>query len=219
MCYEFQIISYLNYAHAFIINFNRKDSIMIKHIKWMWNDLMIQACLWSTLLYSIGYPNIKLLVMRSIDPKYIAFEGIFISVSTIITSSCFNKWGDKIFKFMPVFLITESVLYCGLVPSILTGVVSVKAYFIIDIIAYSCIARNIICCGSRMRRILYKDEVREQFDNSLPIASAIASVIGGTVVMCCTIPLWLSWVIMGVGTSIDNVFLYVVYRRVKKMAE
>ena len=192
---------------------------MIKHIKWMWNDLMIQACLWTTFLYAIGHPQIKLTVMKHIDPKYIAFEGIFVAVSTIILNSCFNKWGDKIFKFMPVFLFTESILYICLTSTMIAEVVSIKTYFILDLMAYSCVTRNIICCGSRMRRILYKDEVRERFDNSLPIASAIATVAGGSIVMCCTIPLWLSWIIMGVGISIDNVFLYVVYRRVKKMVK
>lgn len=219
MCYEFQIISYLNYTHAFIINFNRKDSIMIKHIKWMWKDLMIQACLWSTLAYTVAYPTIKLTIMQHIDQRYLAFESMFIAVATIVSTSCYTKWSDKAFKFMPLFLIVESILYVTLSATMLAEVVSIKVYFILDIMAYSCITRNIICCGTRMKRILYKDEDRELFDNSLSMAHSGAAIVGGIIVMCCTIPLWVSWIIMGVAVSIDNVFLYIVYRRVKKMAE
>ena len=219
MCYEFQIISYLNYAHALIINFNRKDSIMIKHIKWMWKDLMIQACLWSTLAYTVAYPTIKLTIMQHIDQRYLAFESMFIAVATIVSTSCYTKWSDKAFKFMPLFLIVESILYVTLSATMLAEVVSIKVYFILDIMAYSCITRNIICCGTRMKRILYKDEDRELFDNSLSMAHSGAAIVGGIIVMCRTIPLWVSWIIMGVAVSIDNVFLYIVYRRVKKMAE
>ena len=188
---------------------------MVKHLKWMLKDLMIQATFASTLCFCIAHPQVHLMLMRGIDSKFMAMQGIVISLATICCNSAFNKWGDKIFKLFPYLCIVEVIAYGVVVPLIAFGFITPKVYYVLDMVAYACITRNMVCSGNRLRRLIYDRETREKYDNSAPIANASACVLGGAIAML-TFPVWLSWIFLFIGISVDNVFYFIIYKKTVK---
>lgn len=188
---------------------------MIKHVKWMMNDPMILATFFSTLFFCIAHPQIHLYLMKGITSNFMAIQGIVFASGTLICNSCFHKWGDRLFKLFPYMCITETVVYSTVVPLIACGVIDQKIYFIIDMIMFATITRNMMCSSNRLRRMIYQNEEREKFDNSCPMASAAACILGGLIAMI-PMPLWIAWIGVAFGTSIDNVFYAYVYYRVTR---
>ena len=188
---------------------------MVKHLKWMCRDLMIQATFWSTLLFSISHPHTHKYLVSNINANMMAIQGVMTSVMIIISNSSFNKWGDKIFKYFQHMCIAEIIAYGFALTAVGFGYISPTLYILIDIFAYGCITRNMICSGNRLRRIIYKNEIRERYDNSAPIANSAACIIGGLLALI-PFPDWLPWIVMICGISVDNVFYLIIYKRAVK---
>lgn len=179
----------------------------------MFKDYMIQACLWTNLLYSISYPYIHMFIMKQANEKLISLNEILICVFTIIINSIWNKYSDKLYKTFPVFMFMESALYLVLYALIIMGFVNGIVFYIIDTILFCLITRNIICGGNKLKSVIYKDELREKYDNTICIAASIGTLIGASIAFFVDVPLWVAFIISQTGITIDNIFYYIAYKK------
>ena len=177
----------------------------------MWKDKMIQAGFWSQLFYSISYPFLHVWLMRKVSEQMLSANQIIICIAIIIFNTIWNKYSDKLYKFFPALTITETLAYAIIHTMVIFGLINEIAYYIIDTILFSLITRNMICGGNKMRSIVYKGEKREKYDNTLMIATAIATLIGGSVALIVKIPIWVTFIISWLGLSIDNLFYILAY--------
>lgn len=152
--------------------------------------------------------------MEHVSAQYLAIETIIFNVGIILVNCCFEKHGDKIYPHYPKILLLESVVYVIIVILAATEMMSIATYFIVDICTRAVITRNIMCCANKLKSIVYKGEAREKYDNTVPVASAIACCTGASIALF-PIPLWLGWVCVCIGVSVDNVFYYLAYRESK----
>ena len=176
---------------------------------------MIQATFWSTLAWCIAFPTIHLEIMREIDSRLFALNSIVIACGTIVSNSCFNKWGDKIFKQFILILLIESICFTTTGCLVLAGVFTAKMFFLVEMVTVATLTRCIVCSGKRLRRLIYEGEEREKYDINDPIAMSAATILGGVIALI-GIPSWLAWVVMMIGVSIDNVFYVVIYKKATK---
>ena len=183
-------------------------------VKRILTEKMIMATLLATVFFSIAHPCVHKYLMMHIPEQYLAMETIIINIGVIVVNYLFDKKGDKLYKLYPWFLLFESILYTSLVVLLVCGVVDAKVYFIGDVFIRAIITRNIMCCANRLKRIVYEGESREKFDITTPVACAIACCIGSSIALF-TIPLWLGWICISIGVSIDNLFYYLAYRETK----
>lgn len=181
--------------------------------RWL-TDLMIHATFWSTLFFSMAYPVTHMAIIENINKNYIALQGVVLNIGLILVNTSFiAKIGDLIFKHFRFLCVLEILAYGVLVGCTAFGVSSIKTYYVVDMFLYALITRNMICCGNRLRRIIYKEKDREDFDNANPIACAIANIIGSVLVFLIPLPLWFAWMLMFIGISVDNAFYIIIYRK------
>ena len=183
-------------------------------VKRILTEKMIMATLLATMFFALAHPCIHKYIISQIPEQYLAMEMIIVNIGVIVTNYLFDKYGNKLYKFYPVFLLSETVLYTSLVILLSLNIVDARVYFIGDVIIRATITRNIMCCANRLKRIVYEGESREKFDITVPVACAIACIIGSVVALF-NIPLWLGWICIAIGVSIDNLFYYLAYRETK----
>lgn len=87
------------------------------------------------------------------------------------------------------------------------------AYYIIDMLIFSIVTRNIFCGGVKLKAIRYNsEEDREHFDNNNNSASAIATILGSIIAMILnldfSVMLWLATI----GNTIDNIFYIFIFK-------
>lgn len=127
-----------------------------------------------------------------------------------------NKHSDRLFKFYPVFCVSETVFS---VASTTWAIVSgnILAYYIIDTLIFAIITRNICCGGVKLKAIRYKTEIdREHFDNNNNSMSAVATIVGSLLAMVLDLDFGIMLILATIGNAIDNVFYCCVYFGTKK---
>lgn len=175
-------------------------------------DGMLLATFLTTIFYASTYPYIHKEVMQYASDSFIALNQIINCVSIVVFGSFWNKKGDKLFKFYPLFCVLECLL--GIAISIYATVSKdILAYYILDTVVFALITRNIICGGIKLRALRYKtEESRVKFDNNDNSVCSIATIIGSVIAMILNLPfeamLWLATL----GNCIDNVFYICIYR-------
>jgi len=180
------------------------------------STLMLVANLISGLFYSLSYPYIYQEMCRVISERYISFESILACLSTIIFCRIWNKHSDKLFRFYRIILWSEMIL-----DIILFGIAmfshNLKVYFIMNILIYALITRNLACGGVRMRAKVNPDEKsRERYDNNSNIVSSIATLAGASVIMFKQFDLNMLFIFALIGNIIDNIFYLFIYREIIK---
>ena len=172
---------------------------------------MLLATFLSTIFYSATYPYIHKEIMANVSDSIIALNQIINCLSIVLLGLVWNKKSDKLFKYYPVFCVSEIVL--GVVSTIWVTVTgNIIAYYIIDTLIFAIVTRNIICGGVKLRAIRYHSETaREHFDNNNNSASAIATIIGSVVAIILeldfTVMLWLATF----GNAIDNILYIAIF--------
>lgn len=180
----------------------------------MFKDYMVQACLWSNMLYAMSYPSIHVYVMRRIDEKLVSVNQLVCCLFVIVANSIWNKYSDKLYRLFPLLALMESIAYAILNISVILGVTNMTVYYIADMILYCLISNNIICGATKLKSLVYNSsDAREKYDNTIRIASSLATIIGAGAAIIIDIPIAIAFLIGLIGINVDNVFYYIAYRK------
>lgn len=183
------------------------------------SNLMLLANFLSSLFYSMSYPYIYAETLKAVSTYYISFEQIITCISTVIFSVAWNRAGDKIFrhyrKIMIAEIIADVILFADV---IIRG--DLKFYFLLNVIIFAVITKNLSCGGIRMRaKVNPTEKQREEYDNNSNTVYAL-STLAGTVIATIALPKINTLFFLAlIGNTIDN-FLYLhIYRRIKETGE
>ena len=174
-------------------------------------DGMLAATFLTTIFYSATYPYIHMTVMKAASSSVIAVSQIINCLSAIAFGRLWNQNSDAFFRFYPVYCVMETLCgVCSTTYAIATG--NVVAYYIMDVIFFALITRNIICGGARLRAVRYAtEEAREHFDNNNNSASAIATIIGSLIAVRLNLDFPAMLCAATFGNAIDNAFYICIY--------
>lgn len=179
------------------------------------SNLMLLANFLSSLFYSMSYPYIYAETLKAVSTYYISFEQIITCISTVIFSVAWNKAGDKIFrhyrKIMIAEIIADIILFADV---IIRG--DLKFYFLLNIIIFAVITKNLSCGGIRMRaKVNPTEKQREEYDNNSNTVYAL-STLAGTVIATITLPKINTLFFLAlIGNIIDNFLYLYIYHRIK----
>lgn len=151
----------------------------------------------------------------NVSDGIVALNQIINCLSIVLLGSLWNKKSDKLFKYYPIFCVSETMLSIGSAIWA-TTTSNMVAYYIIDTLIFSIVTRNICCGGVKLKAIRYKtEEDREHFDNNNNSSSAVATIIGSVIAMMLNLDfatmLWLATL----GNAIDNVFYIFIFKNTK----
>lgn len=175
-------------------------------------DKLLLAGFWSSLCYSLSYPVIHLYILKDINSNLISLISLISCIFTILISKAWNVNGDKIYKQYSILLIAESIFYFVLMILMINNILDKTIYYLLDGLLFAILTRNIICGGNKMKANRYIKEDMEHFANNLVIYNNIASLMGYSIGSLFHIDIKLSFVIMFLGVSIDNLFYYLAYK-------
>lgn len=175
-------------------------------------DKLLLAGFWSSLCYSLSYPVIHLYILKDINSNLISLISLISCIFTILISKAWNVNGDKIYKQYSILLIAESIFYFILMILMINNILDKTIYYLLDGLLFAILTRNIICGGNKMKANRYIKEDMEHFANNLVIYNNIASLMGYSIGSLFNIDIKLSFVIMFLGVSIDNLFYYLAYK-------
>ena len=181
------------------------------------SNLMLLSNLICTLFYSMSYPYIYAETIKVVPHFYIGIEQILACVGTIIFCKLWNTYSDKLFEHYRLFLTLEIIADLILFADVLIRN-DLKFYFLLNIIIYSVITKNLCCGGTKMRaKVNPSEKEREQYDNNSSIVNAIATLIGAGVAMIFDFDLRLLFVFAFIGNAIDNVFYIYIYNKIRSV--
>jgi len=177
------------------------------------SNLMLLAAFTSTLFYAMSYPYIYAETLKVVPSFYIGLEQILCCLGTAVFCTIWNRHSDKLFRFYRIILWGEMVADIILFAMVLiTG--NLNVYFLMNIIIYALITRNLACGGTKMRaKVNPSEKSRERFDNNNNVVVSVATLIGAGVSIAFPIPLKIMFILALVGNCIDNVIYLYIYRR------
>ena len=169
----------------------------------------------ATLFYSVSYPYIYAETIKVVPHSYIGIEQILACLGTIVFCRLWNKHSDRLFEHYRLMLCFEIiadiilfsyVLICG----------NLKSYFLMNIIIYSVITKNLCCGGVKMRaKVNPTEKSREQYDNNSNIVCSLATLIGAGTAIAFDFNLKLLFVLAFCGNVIDNIFYLYIYQKIR----
>lgn len=179
------------------------------------SDSMLIANFISTLFYSLSYPYIYAETVKLVPKYYISLEQILACLGTIIFCWLWNKYSDRLFKYYREILYAEIIADTFLfVDVIIRG--NLNFYFLLNVIIYSIITRNLSCGGTKMRAIVNPTErSREKFDNNSNVVSSTATLLGSGTAIILSLDIKLLFVMAFIGNIIDNIFYLFIYHKIK----
>lgn len=182
-------------------------------------DLMLLAAFLSTLIYACSYPHIHKAMMMDVSDTLISINQIVNCTSSIIIGILWVRYPDKLYQRYPLFCVLETIF--GITLGIYFTITNnLAVYYIADTIIFGLITENILCGGSRLKKLRYTPEEREKYDIKGQIITSIATVFGSGVSIVIgrifdiniTILLWAAIV----GNMIDNGFYIFMFFKHKK---
>ena len=177
------------------------------------SNIMILAMFLSTLFYSLSYPYIYAELLKVVPKGYISIEQILCCIGTIICCKIWNKYSDRLFKYYGVMLWIEMIADIVLFLDVQIRH-DLCDYFLINIIIYSIITRNLVCGGNKMRARLNPNEKdRERFDNNNTVANSIGTVMGAGIAIILSLKLNSLFILTLIGNIIDNIFYLYIYKK------
>lgn len=154
--------------------------------------------------------------MKNLDSQLMSFCSLISCLIVIFISKLWLKYSDKLYNKFYLMLFLEVIVYFILLILFLSNNISTKIYYIADTLLFASITRSIICGGTRLKAIRYKDKDRESFDNKSTIFCNVASVLGFAISSIIKIPINTAFIFMFIGISVDNYLYYRVYKKTKK---
>lgn len=179
------------------------------------SNLMLTANFISGLFYAASYPYIYAETLKVIPRGYISFEQIICCISTIIFCKLWNKYSDKFFvhysKILWAEVIADIILFSDVM---IRG--DLGFYYLLNIIIYALITRNLACGGTKMRaRVNPTEKLRERYDNNNQIVSSAATLLGASFAAIFPFDLKTLFILALVGNIVDNFFYLYIYSKIK----
>ncbi len=177
---------------------------------------MLTANLVCTVFYSMSYPYVYAETLKVVSHNYISLENIIQCVGIAVFGTVWNKFGNKLFKYYNVIVVAEIIADTFLFGHvIITG--NLKFYFILNVLIFSIITKNMSCGGVKMRALVHPDsESREKYDNNNNTVNSIATLAGSVIALVCKFNLNTLFVFAYIGGIIDNFFYLYIYNKLRK---
>lgn len=139
------------------------------------SSFMLTTNLICNLFYALSYPYIYAEMMKVVDRFYISGEQIVTCLGVIIFGVLWNKVGDFLYKHylwvVTAEIIADLIMFTHV---LITG--DLKFYFVLNVLIYALITRNMANGGIRLRAKVHPDEKsRERYDNNCNIVNSIAT--------------------------------------------
>ena len=180
------------------------------------SNLMLLSNFLSTLFYSVSYPYIYAETMKVVPHLYIGIEQILACLGTIIFCRLWNKYSDRLFEHYKLFLCMEILADIFLFADVLIRG-NLSFYFLLNIIIFAIITKNLCCGGTKMRaRVNPTEKEREQYDNNASIVNSIGTLIGAGTAMVFDFNLKILFVLAFIGNVIDNFFYLYIYNKIRE---
>lgn len=183
------------------------------------SNLMLLANFLSSLFYSMSYPYIYAETLKAVSTYYISFEQIITCISTVIFSVAWNRAGDKIFKHYRKIMIAEIIADVILFADVIIRG-NLKFYFLLNVIIFAVITKNLSCGGIRMRaKVNPTEKQREAYDNNSNTVYAL-STLAGTVIATIALPKINTLFFLAlIGNTIDNLLYLNIYQKIKETGD
>jgi hypothetical protein len=180
---------------------------------------MLLSCFLSCVFYSASYPYVYAETIKAVTHNYISFEQIFSCIGVALFGMLWNKFGDRFFNHYRLILLAETVADAFLFAHVLiTG--DLKFYFVLNVIIYSVITKNLSCGGVKMRaKVNPTEKERERYDNNQNTCSAIASLLGAAIAIVTQPSLQTLFILALIGGVVDNFFYFYIYECIRKRPE
>lgn len=176
------------------------------------SNLMLLAAFTSTLFYALSYPYIYAETLKVVPTFYIGLEQILCCLGTAVFCTIWNKHSDKLFRYYRIILWGEMIADIILFSVVLISG-NLNVYFLMNIIIYAFITRNLACGGTKMRaKVNPTEKTRERFDNNNNVVTSIATLIGAGAAIIHPLPLKTMFILALIGCCIDNVIYLYIYR-------
>lgn len=173
----------------------------------------------STLFYSMSYPYIYVQLVQAVPHLYIGLEQILACLGTIIFCRLWNNHSDRLFSHFRLILWLEIIFDMYLFVDVIIRN-DLKFYFLLNILIFSIITRNLCCARTKMRAKIHPTEdLREKYDNNVNVVCSVATLSGTAIAIVIIMPLWLLFIIACIGNVIDNFFDLYIYRKLIKLME
>ena len=183
------------------------------------SNLMLLANFLSSLFYSMSYPYIYAETLKVVSTYYISFEQIITCISTVIFSVAWNRAGDKFFKHYRKIMIAEIIADVILFADVIIRG-NLKFYFLLNVIIFAAITKNLSCGGIRMRaKVNPTEKQREAYDNNSNTVYAL-STLAGTVIATIALPKINTLFFLAlIGNTVDNFLYLYIYQKIKETGD
>ena len=180
------------------------------------SNLMLIANFISGLFYATSYPYIYAETVKAVPRQFLGLESILCCISTIIFCKLWNKYSDRLFnhyrKILWAEVIADIILFSDVM---IRG--DLSFYFLLNILIYSLITRNLSCGGTKMRaKVNPTEKLRERYDNNNQIVSATATLLGAGFAIICPLDLKILFIFALIGNIVDNFFYLHIYNQIKR---
>lgn len=175
--------------------------------------MMLTANFISTLFYAASYPYIYAEMMKVIPQLYISIEQLLACIGTIVFCRVWNRYGDRLFRYYRLILWAEMTADVILFADVLIRR-DLSFYFLLNVIIYASITRNLCCGGTKMRAIVNPTErLREQYDNNSNIVNSAATILGAGFAALFPQSLTVLFILALIGNVSDNLFYLYIYHK------
>jgi hypothetical protein len=164
----------------------------------------------------MSYPYIYAETLKVVPKGYISFEQILQCVGTVILCAVLNRYSDRLFRYYGLFLWLEIAADTILFADVIIRN-NLKFYFLLNVVIYAVITKNLICGGTKMRAVVHDSQaLRERYDNNSNIVNSAASLLGAGISVLFQISITSLFVLAFAGNIIDNVFYLYIYSELKR---
>lgn len=171
----------------------------------------------STLFYSMSYPYIYAELLKVVSRKYISFEQIISCIGIVIFGYVWNRYGDVLFQHYTKILILEVIADNILFTDVLIRN-DLKFYFVLNVIIYAVITKNLCCGGIKLRaKVNPTEQLREKFDNNSNSVYAIATLLGTFIALIFDINIKTLFILALIGNVSDNFAYFYIYKKAIKL--
>lgn len=180
------------------------------------SNLMLLGNFICTLFYATSYPYIYAETVKAVPRQFLGLEQILCCISTIIFCRLWNKYSDRLFNHYKKILWAEVIADIILFSDVMIRG-DLSFYFLLNILIYSLITRNLTCGGTKMRaKVNPTEKLRERYDNNNQIVSATATLLGAGFAIICPLDLQILFIFALIGNIVDNFFYLHIYNQIKR---
>ena len=181
------------------------------------SKLMLLTNFICSLFYALSYPYIYAETLKAVSKVYISSEQIISCIGVVVFGILWNKIGDTLYKHYPLIVLMETIADIILLTHVLiTG--NLKFYFILNVLIYAFITRNMANGGIRLRAKVHPTEKsRERYDNNCNIVNSVATLLGAGASIVISLNLTVLFIFALIGNVFDNFCYYYIYCKVNAM--